>query len=485
MTANLARTTVRGTFWTYAGYYGGKLMAFLSTLVLIRLLTKDDFGVVGYATTILGFIDVFREMGIGPALIFHHDESDMADTAFWLVLFTASVMCVLTWAVLAPLAGAYFNDPRAVPVTMALVLTYPIIALGTIHENLLSKNLKFSLRFLPDFTYSFSKSGLSILFALLGWGPWSLVLGQIAASVIQVVTDWIILPWRPHFRFAVSKARTLLSYGLNTVLVNAIGMLALNIDYLLVGRFLGAEVLGVYLIAFRIPELLILQFCYIIAKVIFPVYATLRHDPDALRQGFLETLRYVPLITIPMGLGLTLVAPAFVRTFFPANWGDAIPVVQAIAMYAVMLSLSYNAGDVYKAQGRPGLLTWLTAFRLVLLAPALWYVIVRFGTISAVGWVQTGVAFLGGALNLFIASRMLQTPFRSVVRALLPSVIAGAVMSLAVHGTLTLLASPPPLVQLTAGMVVGVLIYVGTLFVIQPRLVREGLQTLRGAWQRK
>jgi O-antigen/teichoic acid export membrane protein len=481
MTTNLAQTTVRGTFWTYAAYYSGKLIVFFSTLVLIRLLTKDDFGVVGYATTILSFVDVLHDMGIPPAIVFHRNDPEVADTAFWLMMATSLTLFVITWFGLGPLTGWYFKDPRAVPVTIVMAITYPLGALGTVHESLLTKNLRFSLSFIPDFVQSLSKGILSILFALLGWGPWSLVLGPIGSTLLGVIVNWWIWPWRPRFRFVWPIARNLLSYGLHTVAVNMVGLLVLNVDYLLVGRFLGAEVLGTYTIAFRIPELLILQFCYIIARVIFPVYTKLREEPGALARGFLETIRFVPMITIPMGLGLALVAGPFVHTIFPPNWTETIPVIQFIALYALMLSLSYNAGDVYKAQGRPMLLTWLAGLRLLILAPALWYAVVHYRTIVAVGGVQVVVAFLGGLLNLVVASRMLNTPFRQVAYALLPSLLGGGVMSVMVGGALLVLSGAPAPVQLIVGVAVGMTSYVSALWLIQPQVMRQGLATLRAA----
>ena len=302
---DLAKATLRGTFWTYASFYSGKLMVFLSTVILARLLVEEEFGVAGYATVVISFLEVLSDLGIGPALIYHRDNPKARITAFWLNIGIGILLFLVTFFG-APLVGSFFQDPRAVPVTRALALVFPISALGSIHDTLLRKELSFGRKFIPDFVKAISKGLASIILALLGFGAWSLIIGQIVGRALSVVVLWRIMPWRPSFQFAKSLVRPLLSYGLNIVSVDALGITLNNADYLLVGRFLGAAALGVYTVAFRFPDLLVMQFCDVISKVIFPVYARMREDPQALQRGFLTTTRYVSLVTVPMGLGMAL-----------------------------------------------------------------------------------------------------------------------------------------------------------------------------------
>ena len=146
---NLTRATLRGTLWTYLSYYSGKLLVFISTVILARLLLKEDFGVAGYAVVVIGMLEVLSDMGVGPALIYHRDEPEAADTAFWLSLFLGTALFALTW-LLAPFAGTFFNDERAIPVTRGLALTFPLSALSNVHRALLSKELTFGRKFAPS-----------------------------------------------------------------------------------------------------------------------------------------------------------------------------------------------------------------------------------------------------------------------------------------------------------------------------------------------
>ncbi|MCA9924242.1 MAG: lipopolysaccharide biosynthesis protein [Anaerolineales bacterium] len=475
---NFAKTTVKGTFWTYASHYGGKLLVFVSTTILARLLTQEDFGIVGFALVVISFLYVLNDLGIGSALIYYADDPDAPHTGFWLGLLMGIVLFGITWLI-APLAGTFFHDARAVPVTRALGSTFPIIALGNVHESLLHKNLAFRRKFIPDVTKMTSKGLTSIILALLGFSFWSMVAGQIVGAVVLVIAYWYTLPFRPQFRFNQKLVRPLLSYGSGIVAVNAIAILLTNADYLFVGRFLGAAALGVYTLAFRIPDMLIIQFCTVVGKVLFPVYAKMRDNKRSLQNAFLMTMRYVSLVTVPLGLGMALVAEPFVLTFFTDKWAEAIPVMRAISIYALFFSLAYNAGSVYKAEGRPMLLTKLALIRAAMLMPALWWAASGPGTITAVGWTHAAVALVAGTLNLVVAGRILQTPFSKIVATLRPAVTGGIIMSLGVTAVLAATASLIPLLQLILAVAVGGGLYLGFLWISEHELRLQATQT----WQ--
>lgn len=489
---NVQKATVRGTFWNYASYFSGKFIVFLSTLVLARLLSQDDYGVAGYAFTIISFIEIASDLGVSAALIYHKDEPKATDTAFWLALGIGAVLSTAVWLA-GPWVGVYFQDDRATVITQVLGLQFFITALGDIHNTLLQKNLSFRLKFIPDLAQSIGKAVITIILAYVGWGPYSLIVGQLGSFLVASIVLWFVTGWNPKFQFSPRIARTMLTYGGNFSIVNVVGITLLNVDYLFIGRFLGAAALGTYTFAFRIPELLIKQLCGVISKVIFPIYAKVREDTEALRHGFLDTMRYVTLITVPLGLGLIIVARPFVLVLFTEKWADAIPVMQAIALYCLSISIAFNAGDIFKAQGRLWILTLISAGKLVILLPGLWWAVsLPLGNpmqnIVVVGIVQAVVAILSDFVNLYVVSRALGASLRDVAKALTPSFTGGAMMSLTTWLTMMALQTASPLIQLTASVSVGGLTYLGAMWWLQRDLallawkkIREFAQKVRPA----
>jgi PST family polysaccharide transporter len=479
----LSHATVRGTAWTYAAFYTGKIIVFLATILLARLLTRDDFGVVGYVVTLLSILDVIKDLGIGYALIYYREDKRAISTAFWLGLIISIILCVIIW-VAAPLVGVFFNDPRAVWVARILAFNFPISALGLTQEALLIKQLAFNRKFIPDFAKATSKGVLSILLALVGFGPWSLVVGHLFGTLAAVLVIWKIVPWRPSFEFFNDKARALLKFGLPMVGVNAIGVLVLNVDYLLVGRYLSAEALGVYTLAFRIPELIILQFCAIVAQVIFPVFTKIKDDENALYRGFIETIRHVALITVPLGLGMALLSEPFVLAIFTDKWLDAVPIMRAISIYALLLSLGFNAGDIYKARGAPGVLTKISFVKAIILIPALYWAVTVPASLIAVSWVQIIVAIIGTILNLGVAVWMLKAPVGEMLNAFRPSLVAGTGLSLAVLGVLAVIGGWSPWLQLILGTLAGGIVYLGILYLFYRELSLNAIKVLTGSFKK-
>lgn len=483
--STLAKKTLRGLSWTYLTHYSGKLLVFISTVILARLLLKDDFGVAGYAIVVIGFLDVLNDLGIGPALIYYPNSKEAWDTGFWLGLGVSAVLFLCTWFA-APLVGSFFNDARAVPVVRILALTFPLTALSNIQETLLRKEMAFKRKFVPDTVRSLSKGAFSIIFALMGYGPWSLVIGQVLGTTISIIPYWAAVSWRPSFRFAPHLVRPLLSYGTGIVVINILGVVLMNVDYIFVGKFLGADALGTYMLAFRLPELVILQFCGVVTgKVFFPMYAAIRDDQQALNKVFLSATQYVALVTVPLGLGMALVAEPLVLTIFGAKWLDAVPIMQAISIYALFLSLGYNIGDIYKAQGRTMILTKLSLLRACMLLPALWWAATSIGTIVAVGWTQTIMAGISCVINLLVAAHLIQLPLKSILVALRPAVVSGTLMALAVAPLLMLSAGAPAVVQLIVCVGAGVVVYVAALWWLQRDLVVQARTTLRTTLARR
>ncbi len=476
--ANFARTAIYGTAVRYLVFFSGKLLLFISTAVLARLLTKDDFGVVGFAITTINSLDVMSNLGIGPALIYYPESDKTSSTAFWANLIISFGIFGIAWLI-APLAALYFRDPRAVDVIRILSLTYPISSISDTYATLLSKKLSFNRTFLPEFLRAMTKGLSSIAFAYAGLGAWSLIIGQICGEAVATIVYWFSLPWRPAFIMEVTTIKKLLDYGLKYVSADIISIVLLNLDYLLVGRFLGVEALGVYTLAFRLPDLIVLQFARSLSSVIFPIYSKMRGIPNGMAKGFFLTTRYISLITVPLGLGLALVAKPFTQIVFTDKWIEAVPAIQGIAIYSMLLSLSYNAGGAYKASGRPQINTWTGLSRLILLFPSLWWAVAVAKSIVAVSWVHASVALAGTLLNMYVAARMLELPFRDMGKAVFPALLSGALMAGAVFGFLVSVQNFGAWVQLFGGVVIGGVTYAASLWFFQPDVISDAVQILR------
>lgn len=479
----LAKATIRGTIWNYVSYMSGRLVALVSMLVLARLLSKDDFGVAAYAGVATGFIDVIAGLGISNAVIYYKDEEGIFDTAFWLNMASSLVIFTIAWFG-APLAGVFFNDPRATSVLQVLAFTYPVAAIGYIHGALLQKQLAFGKRFVPSLTGAISKALISIPMAYMGYGYWSIVYGQIGSQIITTISYWIILSWRPTFRYIRTFTKPLLTYGLSLVFSDFLSSIVNQTDFLIIGRTLGAVALGIYSLAFRIPEIMIQMFCSAVASVIFPIFTSVQDDLETLKRGFLKTTQYMVLIVMPIGLGLALDAKPIILIFLSEKWLDAIPVIRAIAVFSLVQTIPYSAGVVYKARGRQYILIIITIIQFLLVAPSIYWVTVTYGSIEYVAWTQVVTSSLITVLSLVIAVRIINASVMDIARALAPSVIAGLFLTISVLCVLFLTQQMSSFVQLGLSIIVGAAFYIGAVYLVNRDIIIQMLRILRGSLSR-
>jgi len=290
------------------------------------------------------------------------------------------------------------------------------------------------------------------------------------------------VPWRPRWRVSLDLARGMLKYGAQIVSVNVIAAVVHHVDYVIVGRVLGSAALGFYSLAYRTPELFITMIIWVVGKVAFPVYSKLQDDEPALRKAFLMTLRYLSLLTIPAGLGLATLGGLFVTTFYGEKWLPAIPVLQMLAVAGCLRSLGSHAGDVYKATGRPDILTKLGLLRAAVLIPALLWG-ARYG-IYGVAVAQASVTAASTLLNLYVAGRVLRVPALSLIAEFRAAALGAAAMVVALQLLLPALSAMPKGMGLAAGVCAGGGVYVLTMWLVGRETVRQARATVMTSLRR-
>ncbi len=473
----IARKAVRAVAWNYIGWFLAKVVVLASTAVLARLLTPEDFGVVGFAAVVISFLAVLQELGLGSALIQRRGGvDDAADTVFTFNLMVGAALTLVVLG-LAPSVASFFDEPQVTPLLQALSATFLLNALATTHITLLRRDLAFARKAIPDIGSSVVKGLVGVLAAVAGYGVWSLVLAQLAGSVAAVLLSWSVIPWRPRIRIQVPLLRSLTRFGGTLMVADIVHALVANLDYVIVGRVLGGTALGIYVLAYRLPELLLIGFASVLNQAVFPAFASVQDRPEALRRGFLATVRYSSMVVVPIGLGLIVAADPIVSALLGDRWIEAIPVLRVVAASALISSLMVSDGDLYKATGRPQLLSRFAMLKLALLVPAL-LVGVQYGLL----WVA--VAHLATTLVVKLAravlvARTLQLRPKELIGEMSPVVRPALAMVVVTTVLLVLTESVDPWPRLLLVSVIGAMAYVIPLVRGQSDAVRH-LRSLFG-----
>jgi lipopolysaccharide exporter len=473
----LAGAAARGVSWALAATLAGRLVTLAVLAVLARILAPDDFGLVAFALVFILYVDTVGDLGTSAALIHwpqHREEA--AQLTFLVNLASALLWWSLTYLLADPVAD-FFGSPEGSGVLRALAWSFPIKALGTTHDALLQKDLRFRARIVPEVAQAVGKGAVSLVLAVLGWGVWSLVWGQLAGLALWSVALWVVVPWRPGHTLPIGLVRPMLGYGKGIVAVNMLAAVTHHADLAVVGRMLGATALGFYQIAYKIPEIAITLLVRVTSKVLFPAFSRVHQAGTTLRGPYLASLRYTSLFTLPATAGLVVLAEPIVLVFFGEDWRPSIPIFRALAVYAGLRAVGTHVGDVLKATGRPGVLARLGLIKAGLLLPALIYAGRSGGVAVAVA--MAVVAGVGLLLNLGTVVALDGIRPVEIARALGPSVAATTVMVIGLNGWLQVVSEPGPTPTLALAVPAGATLYVCTLAVCAPALLRGVLHVLR------
>jgi O-antigen/teichoic acid export membrane protein len=475
----LTQRVFRGVVWSYAAHFFERMLKLLTTAMLARLLLPGDFGVIGFALMLLGFIEATRDFGIKDALIYTPEPVDEARETAFIMNIGVGVMQFLLAFLLAPFVTYVIDSPHAVSIIRWLSVSFLIDALGNIHDGMLQKELSFRRRAVPEFAAAFCKGVVSVILAVKGFGVWSLVAGHLIGALVRCGTRWWIYPWRPGLRFSASHARSLWRYGSHILLFNLLAVILEHADQLIVVALLGEAQLGYYYIALRIPQLVTENLSAVLTRVLFPAYTKLQQDRAALSRGFLESTRYTSFVTIPAACGLALTAPDFVPIIFGENWLPAVALTQILAFVGMLATLAWGAGDVFKALGRPDLLTKLLIFESLLTFPLIWGLTQYSGLAVMAAWGNLLSYVCMVVVRLWLASRMLGFGPATFFKVFWAPLQSAMLMSCALLLWRNALPSEPSLAALASSIVIGAVVYLAALSVLQRQAMLQILSLLQ------
>ncbi len=429
---SLKRQVASGFFWVTLAQLAGRGLSFVTTLILAKLLAPSMFGLVGMAGLAIAALQYFQDAGFDAALVYRRDEVDEASYTAFLVVVISSLVIYVVAFLAAPLVGAFFRQEAVVPILRVLALAIPISGFARVPYILLSRDLDFRRRIMPELLANVIGSGLSIGLAFAALGVWSLVWGQLVRAGLATAFVWFVTAWRPSWRFSRRLAGEMFHYGKHIVSSQTLIFLITNVDNAIVGRYAGQEALGYYQFAYNLSNTPATQITSIVSQVMFPAFSKLTGD-SAVRvraRYYLTTLRYVSWITIPIAVATVLFARQFIEGLYGAAWAPAIIPLQLLALYGLIRSLAANMGSIYRAMGKPQWLTYIAIWRLatmlILLYPA-----VKWGGIVGVSLLSVAVAIVDIVISVVLAGRLVEAPWHAYARMLLPTLAIASVAGLA------------------------------------------------------
>lgn len=424
-------------------------------LVLATFLAPYDFGLMGIALLVIASIDTFSQTGFQQALVQKKGDIEPYLSATWTftVLRGIALFCLIVGV--APFATDVFDTPEAalvIRVTALSMLLQSATNTGVIY---FQKELDFSKQFTYNIGGILADFAVSVGSVLILHNVWALVLGLLAGNVVRLAMSYALHPFRPRFDPDVAKARELFRFGKWILGSTILAFLVTQGDSILIGFLLGATALGLYQLAMVIASTPTTEIAHVIGQVAFPAFAKLQDRMDAIRTGYLKTLKISTYFSFGLACFIIVLIDEFIYAFMNPQWAGIVAPVQVLVIAGAIRSLAATSGSVFVAVGKPKTDTYWQVLRLVVLLGLLYPLIVEWGIVGAAFAVLASISAssIGFCWSVI---RMTECGFTTFLRELLTPVLAALTAGIAMYGTNLLLTSTP-LVEFFAVTIVGVL----------------------------
>lgn len=402
---SLKESSISGIKWSAFSQMGSQAIQFISTLILVRLLSPSDFGLMSMSMLIIMFFILFKDMGTGAAVIQNKNLSEEAlSSIYWFNVILGFIATLLVYSV-APLATDFFHQPEVEPVLNILSLTFLISGLGFIPKSLLERELAFNKLAKLETSAVLAGSIVGITLAVLGYGVWSLVFQSLTVTLLTTILLLTFSAWKPKAIFRWTEIQSIGKYSFNLSGFNIFNYFARNADDILIARYLGAQELGYYNLAYRLLLYPLSTISGVVNRVMFPVYSQIQDDNARFRQAYLKVIGAISLITFPLMLGLMALAKPFVLTVFGAPWEPMIVLLVILAPLGMTQSIGTTVGSIYQAKGRTD---WM--FRWGFVSGTI--VIISF--IIGLQWGTVGVALAYAMVGIILTYPSFSIPFKLI-----------------------------------------------------------------------
>ena len=378
----------RSVFWMVWSRGGIQVLSLASTIVVARLLTPSDYGLMALAGIWTGALTMLADIGLGGAIVQFQDLDERElNVCFWMTMAVAwAVYCAL-YAV-APAIAVWFDSPRLADVLRVAGFSLPLVAVRVVPDSLLRKRLELDKVSQAEMASAMAAVLVTIGLAWAGAGVWALVSGVLLQLVVSNVCTYGFVRWSPGVRMSSRRLADIIRYSLAT-LGSKVGWAVYGqLDTFILGKIVGEHNLGFYSMAKQLALVPVIKVSVAVNQLASPIMARLQSDREALRGSFLKVLRLVSCITVPVCVGVALVADDLVKVALTDRWMPMVPLLQVLCLYALVHSIEVLLPPILFARYRANFLWWWTVGLLLIMPVPFWLSAVWMGAMGvALTWV--------------------------------------------------------------------------------------------------
>lgn len=464
-TERLSKRVGSALIWRAAQLGGINLIFFARLLILARLLTPDDFGLVAIAVTAIGLLQSASDFGMRSALVQGKEVDRSHYDAAWTVEVTRGLAVSIGTVVFAPLIAHIFAESRAIPIIQGLAIRPFLDTLGSIRVAEMNRNLQFRpttvLGLVEAITNTITAIGLAQVL-----GVWALVIGTLAGATVRVVASYILAPHHPRLLFEARAVRPLVQFGRWIFLTSLIALVANSVLRLAISRQLGAAELGLYFLGAQLAFLPATVTSEVVGSVAFPLFARLQTDIRAGTDAFRTLVNGMYLILFPVCALLVILAPDLILFVLGPQWQGTEPVIQILAFATLFGIFGEAVVPVFQGYGLPQKVTLVELVQSLVLIGCAWGLTRTYGLAgAALAWLPATIA--AQILNVLFIRQHLENPLATLGKPLGTLAGISSLGALVAWGISMRIHGMPGLIL---AVIVAVMVMVSLIWLVDRRL---------------
>lgn len=477
MADNLKKKTAHGVIWSAIERFSTQGVQFLFGIILARMLTPADYGVIAMLTVFLAISQTFIDSGFSNAIIRKIDrtEKDMATMFFFNI--GMSLFCYAVIFLLAPFIAQFYAMPELTLVLRVLALKIIVQSFNAVQTTTLVIRIDFKKQAKISLVCAVISGAVGIFFAYNGYGVWALVIQALFSTVLMSTLYWLVVRWRPTCFFSRESFKYLFSYGSKLLISGIIDTVYNNIYPLIIGKYYTPAQLGGYSKAEHFAQFPSLNITRILQRVSFPVLSKMQNEPERMRNGYLKFLNMSTFIVFPLMMGLFALAKPCTLLFLTDRWEGMIILLQILCLAMMWYPVHAINLNMLQVLGRSDLFLKLEIIKKTVGFTIL-IITLQMGVLEmCIGQVIS--TWINLFINTFYSGRFLKAGSFTQMKFLFAAFLNVSIMAALVIGINSLLPEKQYALQIATGIAVGCIYYFITSYLFNKKTIDELLSMIK------
>lgn len=340
---SLKKQAISGIFWTFLQQFSNRIITFLVSIILARLLLPEEFGLIAMISVFYSIARILIESGLTQSIIRSEDvDEEEYSTVFYFNFFVSIIVYFLLFQS-APLVSSFYNQNQLTNIIRAYGVILVINSLSSIQFTKLSKSMNFKTQIIVAVPSMIIGSLVGIYLAYHKFGVWSLVYAEIVKASLTTLQVFWYSKWVPLLKFNYFKLKKHLKFGLNMMFSYLLDVVYKNIYVIFIGKFYSSEQLGYYSRADLLKQLPVANLVFALNKVTLPLFSSINNDAEKLKRAYQKIMSLITFVIAPLLVFMVVLAEPIIVLLFTEKWLPSVPYFQLLAFVGILQPIqSYN-----------------------------------------------------------------------------------------------------------------------------------------------